>query len=726
MNEKLKSRRNKIVAPRRAQPSIQIDPLAVLQDQRREFYTRLQDSVRDLDPLDDLPETVQQIIRSYATSQSSEDDLRALIGFNVGQVRQILLLLLDAEALRSTNLSPIIMTFARENVNINDENKHIEYNKLVKLLLEKYIRKNLSVYLEDEDITPRTNVSIEKLQEDLKKLMPVDSKDEGVIDNPFENLFSIPLPEDIVKKFLVGLTKTEGSVRSKVFQFVKEHRFEPIKILFENNFKPETPADWKHVLPQQYYEQFPSYFWNLTSWADFKKYDDLSKNLSLDINDLIKYKFYTKKSVLRVGGDMSELSASTEKVKVPIHPSRHAPFMTIPNRTEIELLQRTRPWVDGLVSVLIKPDTQTIYQGKPYHDGYYFPQNFFYRDLANEDIIKTQDPKSNLFTIRSNGIKHNMYIYHLMKDGNIIPQTHASFEKGLNYIKNKKEAIIIPNVVLHFLMQHHANLAPADYLFFQRKFRSEISLYLSSLYDEKLDTDKIANDIEKSAYDSSHTLNEYLKNIFNVFFLINPRYYYLDKITTVFKERLNMFFYNINKIHELPIEFYFPQYHFLEKKDQEEFLSWRNRSMEVFILESIYNLFSTNYPILKTNLKTHNIKQPNPDWNVGTGSKLALLVPYKNKYISLPPLAKSILQHEEFNIDGKNVDKKFIASLTKYFNLEKAQYGLGAYFMDNEYELANDFYRFENIKEDEKVQVVPHLNNFKEKAYAFLNEMKSG
>jgi hypothetical protein len=694
------------------------EPSASLPDRRRDFFKDILQRIQDLPDNNLLPQDIQDELKKYSRTQTSEKTVIRLTDYPVFAVKSVV-----SSLLRNLdgNLATLINNLLKEIRLTDDSLKYMSENAKLKINLEKYIRENLSKYLPTLLSGASTDVPMEQLQKDLSGFFAVENGD-----NIFDPLFHSFIPEEKIKTFLAtsDFIKPDGQVSIGYFisKFINEHKFDLIQELFEKGFQPTSPQDWKDVLPRGYYDSFPLALWKLREWGQFLPFVELSKRYSLSIHDFIKYSFYKDhERLIRMGQEIRQ---------IPIRPSKHAPFMKIYDENEMELLQRTRPWVEGLICVLIKPKKNCeLYLSKPY-GKFYFPNDAFYKDLANPNFICQQEPSTRVFSMKNANIKldSELYVFHLLKNGQIVPQTLQAYEKGVQYMTTQHSHLRIAKVEEYFLSLPYENMSPVDQDTLRDVFVNDLSFFLSTVFDDKLDFDRMAFDIVSSILSKiqNKSLKTCLERVFQVCFLFNPRYN-MNLLSSIVNERMNLFFYQLDNLDELPVEFYYPQYHFLEQEKQQSFDRWRKRCMDNFTIEKLYVLFAKNYPILKVKLPEINSSSSPPKTillNVETGEKLSLLLPYLNQYIYLPEVAESIHQNQEYIVDGNPISPEIVLAIEHFFDIERVRAGLGSYLMDNDYELVlatSIETRTNEYQIVEERQVLENLPDFKEKAYKFLD-----
>ena len=715
MKEKMKSRR-----PVALRGASRRTTAASLSDRRRDFFKNILERLQELPDQDRLPQDIQDEFKKYSRSQNSEKILIRLTDYPVSAVKQILSVLLqDLEG----NLSAIVSNLLKE-IRLNDETmRYMSDENRLKLKLSQYVEKNLSKYLPTVTETASTDVPMDQLQKDLAAFFAVE--DDEVVGNFFEPLFHSFLPEETIKVFL-ATTDPVIPLQHQVSKFLDAHKFHLIQELFERGFQPTSPQDWKDALPSEYFEKFPAALWKLKDWNQFVPFMELSKRYSLSIHDFIKYSFYKdQERLIRMGQQIRN-----ERRLIPIRPSKHAPFLNIFDENETVLLQRTRPWVDGLICVLLQPKKNCdIYLSRPYGKKFFFTTDAFYRDLANPQYKCQQEKNSRVFSIQYTGFHCEFYVYHLLSDGRIAPQTFQVYEKGLQYMTADRPLLRIPKVEEYFLSLPFEGLSQIDQDFFRSVFIPDLSFFLTTIYDDKMDFDAMASDIIESmlAKTSDKSLKVCLEHAFHLYLLFSPRYN-LTLLSNVVKERMNLFFYNLENLDELPVDFYYPQYHFIGEEKQQSFQRWYHRCLNNFVIEKLYYLFTKNYPVLRIKMPETHVSSTPPKTillNLEMGEKLSLLHPYHDQYIQLSEVAESLLQNQEYLVDNSPLSLDVVSSLETFYDMERVRAGLGSYLMDNQYEILITPTESSTLDEKEEMEeetmmVVDTLPLFKEKAFQFL------
>ena len=365
------------------------------------------------------------------------------------------------------------------------------------------------------------------------------------------------------------------------------------------------------------------------------------------------------------------------------------------------------------------------YTGRPY-GKYNFPTDSFYKDLANLNYSSSQEKNTCVFTIQNAelSIHAEMKIYLLLQNGQIIPQTYSVFEDGVRYMSTERPRIQFPKITEHFLNLPLADMSENDQQTICQQIKHDLTFFLSMIMDEKLDFDAMAFSMVSSLMDKNKDkpLQEFLQHVFQYYFLFSPRYN-LDLMSTVIKQRMNLFFYRLDQLDEVPVSFYYPQYNFLGEEKQQCFDRWMKRCQNNFVQESLYCLFMKNYPALRVKLHDYSFTSTPPQsilLGVDEGDKLSLLHPYKDQYIYLPDVASSILQGQEYLVNGKPIEVAVMIQIESYFNLERVRAGLGSYMMDNDFELDAPSFIPTTTSIYTPFQPPDSLPDFKEHAFSLL------
>jgi hypothetical protein len=181
------------------------------------------------------------------------------------------------------------------------------------------------------------------------------------------------------------------------------------------------------------------------------------------------------------------------------------------------------------------------------------------------------------------------------------------------------------------------------------------------------------------------------------------------------------------------IPFFYPQYPFIDQIDQMRFNSWFRKMSEYFCISHVVSLLHNQYNDLRVSesysMPSHLL--PPCTASMPTGfppGKAAFFVPYKEEFIWLPDVAASILRQEEFLIKDTPLDPSFLQLVSDHFQLDRTEKGIGAMFIDNGYEVADDTVsNIEKTNVSTSIQSSPeeeNLPNFKSKAFAFLQSLR--
>lgn len=692
----MKSRRR--VAPRAAPAAATttIDP-------RRVFLENILTRIQFLGDKDRMPQDVQDEIRAYSRTSISEKPILRVVDFPAHAVRHVFNGLLQHGA--GGNLSVLMEPLLRDVFLTDEELRYIDRDTRIRRKLTDYVRNGGMM-----------EKPIATVEEDLAKLIGRDDV------NDFAPLFRAHIPEEEVRRFLLDIP-LDRSVQRAVSRFVQGHRFTPIQKLLEGGFRPASPRDWKEALPADYYDQFPPALWHLTEWEQFRSFAELSRQHSLDLSDFIKYAFYKgNEKLIRLGEDTR--AAPTTTTTTTATPTLISTFY---NASEVELLQRTRPWVEGFVSVLIEPVSGCdLYVGRPYNGSYYFPQDVFFRDLANQDVRQEHRGGKTLVLTHARSAlpPAEMRVFHLLADGQILPQTRRVYEEGVRWIASGRARLTLPKVKEHMLSLPFEDLSPADQEVVLRKVRGDLTFFLSRVFDDELDLDAISSRLVDAALAMTDSFRGFLSHVFQLYFMLAPRYN-MDVVSGVIRDRLNLFFYRLDSLCALPVEFYYPQFPFLADPEKESFRRWRQRCLDSFILETLASVFARNYPILRVRVPDHHSFTCSPPPKlipVSAREKLALLHPHLNTFLYLPEVAASILAEEEYLVGGSPLPRETTTDMARFLDLDRVRAGLASLMMDNEYEVPTTLAVGTTTTTTTTTPAAANLelSGFRENAYRFL------
>lgn len=719
MNTKTKlSRRPKAPANiRLPQQPVITDPLIILVDRRRDFFTHLLEKIQHLpEDLQVLPDAIQAEIRAHSRTQNSEKDLLLLTDYTIKELMEVLPFLLQPPHLRTIRLDPIIRSFIsayrlRQEDVLVEEDADLEYNHRIYRRLQRYVRQHLSIFIPDlpPDIE-KTDVPMDQLQKDLYHLHPTDDL--------FESLFTSYIPDEIIKNFLATgafqMPTGEYNIRWAVHSFTRHHQFDLIRKILEEEI---TVSDWKSRVPAPYYEKYPATFWKLQTWDEFASVLDHILRHSMDIDTFMRLYFKKDKRKL--------IHEAPEKSHHPIH--RNEPkLLKIRNRAEELMIARYRPYIPGLATVLLKPVSPdcTDYLGGSFQD-YFFPTDKFFHDLVEFPHDQPRDILHITIDIYTEPVVRKIRIFHLLTDGRILPQTSAEYKKGQRYLEEDRRPD--RKTIRDFLLRSELSyLAINDLSFLRDKIRNDLSLFLNLLYTDKMDTDKIAAMIEESLLASSVRLEDYLSQAFSFFAQIHPRYE-LHMAFPEIRERWDMFFYRFDRVMP-PLEIWFPRFHVFDETQRKEFLRWFDRNRLTFIQENLFLLLKQNYDFLRIKIPFESFHSKIPDNCVSatTDRKLAILVSHDGAWFDLPRLGQAIRDEEEL----LDVPDPFLKLVKEHFVVDRITKGFAAILLPNGYELLDETENIIVPKNDFVLPIVPsvypseHLPDFKSQAFALLARLQ--
>lgn len=725
---KLKEKRQRVAAAPTA-----INPMEVIANNRREFYTSLLDKIQTL--TGPLPDHILQDIRAYATPTPSERGLLQLTDCTAEEIRAVLETLLEPAHLSSLQLATTLkklLDTMRHQVVVGHTTASLNPEEKARFLIKEYVKKNLSSYMTDrpEDAEP-TDTPFPRMKKELDVLFGWN--------NPLFTLLETKIiPEADIKQFLANsdFETPDGktNIRYAVHKFIRTHRFDPIRQLFQTGFVPTQDSDWEQALPEEYYKEFPKVLWKMRNKEEFERFAKSAEKFSLALHDMVRFSTYAGLQIPMLGGVEEHKTAAVAQPKKKPKPK----FIVFPNTAKLDLLQRNRPWVEGMVSVLLQPISPIgEYIGEPLQrTGYFFPNDSFYKDLALVEKAGQHQGADGVFSITNHqGLTKKMRLAHWMRDGQVVPQTPSLFEKGWKWMERDR-SVVVPNAHNFFLHLDLHALSQSDMDFITRKVRSDMTAFLSAVFHEKLDLDRIVAEIEEGIRNDSITLSDYLINAFHVMVLIDPRYNLKSILGSYFPtiaERFRLFLYKLPSLHKLPIPFFYPQYPFVDQIDRMRFNTWFQKMGEHFATSHVVSLLHSQYPDLRVT-ETHKMPThllPPSSLEMPTGfppEKAAFFLPYKEEFVWLPNVASSILHQEELLVHDKPLDKEFAHLVAEHFQLDRAEKGIAAMFLDNGYEMEDDstVSKTDNASLSTSIQSSSEENlpGFKSKAFEFLQSLR--
>lgn len=698
-------------------PAPREDPLDILSTTRRNFYQSLLAAIRSDTGL--LTETVQNMIRTYSRTQNSEKGVMQLLDCDVKELKDLILFLLQPPNLASLQLQTVIKTYLtalriQHQDGIDEEDAGLEYNHRIYKRLQRYVKRHLSLYI--PDLPPdqeKTDTDADKLRSDLSKINPTE--------DVFSVLFDSHIPIEEIKNFLAQNTfqtpAGEYNIKWSITSFMRRHQFDLIKKIL-NDGGPIT--DWKSVLPEDYYERYPQSLWSFKTWEEFNEILDKSLKYSMDVSEFIHLYLRSKiQPIVRIDADKRPIDRPEKKAEKTKSQRPPPPrILKLHNYREEIFIQRCRPFIRNLVAVLIRPVSGICdaYLGRPYED-YFFPTDSFFKDLVD---CKTEQPRDVLHIHPDKKVR----VFHLMADCRILPQTSSDYKKLCRYIETD-QSTNTPRVKEFLLHTRLSALSSNDLNSIRQRIRADLSVFLSIIYDEKMDTDRIASIMEEAFFCSEH-LNEYLSKAFDIFVQINPRYE-LSHLFPEIKERFNLFFYRLTEIP--PVHIWFPRLGLLSEKQKDQFLNWLEHNRQTFIQEYIFSIIKVNYDFVKVKLSFESVVSKVPascrSIEYDPQLHLAIMIQHKNEWFSLPTIANAILRHEEIT----DLPDSLLQTIETYFDLDRLYKGFTAALFDTGFEL----------EEEKKDEIIPkndfvlpvqsnhddrHLPDFRQHAFDLLNRLQ--
>jgi len=714
------------------------NPLDAQVRRRREFFEPLLVRVSALSSIDatTLPGDMVQEILQYARAHTSDYNLTQLVDASVEEARQVLEGLLSLPHLAAPTL-PV----ARLLQDIRDaESADTEDTEDVVAdglsVLRRYVRKNLSAYLPDlEPGKERVDTAIEKVEEDLEKLFP--------LENPFYPLFrdSILFPETI-KHFLATTTSVD---RRAIREFMREHLMDRIhKILVMEGHVIHNPTHWSDFLSKEYMNQFPAKMWRLITWPQMEALRDQIKTSSIPIEGLVD-------RMLQRDKPSSTTTATTKKtgVAAPFH------ILRIKNpkerEMEVEIFHRTRPDIPGFLSLLVKPldDDANKYVGVEVgEDGFYAPTDAFFRDLANDDKTKKQEARR--FVLDDATLR----VVYQMKDGRTVEQTASLFEKGQKYIREHESDrfVTIPKIIPTFLATPLEMLSRNDFDALRADARDRIARHLntnSMIIEESIFSHAQPAILNEYVAPEPLTVEEYLQRLFRVIVMIDPRYAF-RRISPSLPLRLDLGFYRPEEMAFLSPAMVFPDYPGLSSSLQKEYDRWMSTASDAFCTEYVAVFLHKQYPFLRSfaGLKRGVSTPPkslfrfelpravlkkeilaNKEKYQATVRSQMLLVLYQPTVgaevtpLLLNVVASSILNNQEYLVNGEPLNPAFIEELQRSLNLVRVQHGVLSPQQD-----ADDVHVVVPIIENPDDDLPPlkedvHLPEFKTRAMHLLDSL---
>lgn len=674
---------------------------------RRDFFLSVLSRLQQ----DHVPDEIRTEMRAFARSQLSEVGILDAIDCSVDELRAVIEFLLLPTNLCLTNLGKPIREFLQDR-RANDEiERHgageatVEgYDNRLWLRLARYARESLSTHIPGSG--GLVDTPIDQVEKDLHKLF--------VPDNPFASIFGHFIPEDVIKSFLVAPHTDEG-VRVAIHRFIREHSFDLIFQAFDLGFQPRSFEDWVEVFPRGFLDRFPPVMWKLTKVEDFRALHSAMMKTSFPIEDFVHAYLALSRKNLRL------LDPVPRRVPSPAPPRRAINELRVRNTGLAELIERTRPEIERHIAVLIEPlDNDLTYTAQRYKGTpYFYPTDAFFHDLVRNPVEQPRDVLSIMLSNFDPPRVRRVRVAHLLDDGRIEPQTHSMFLKSRQRV-DTDETIQIPHVIDHMLSLPLGSLSARDLTSLRDHFRKSISILLTDIFIEKLDTDSIASEIEDTIAATSESLRHYLSRVFNVVLLIDPRYGMRELFPGIV-DRLNMFYYRLETIGDLPVDFYYPQNALLE--DTSSFVSWRDTACRSFCTASIMRVLRVYYPFLRVTVQVDVVRGFKPVYKPHQTESFTLLVPYKGKFLFLPDVARAILQQEELSATSKT----FLDNIAVFFDLDRVKDAFAAILDTSGFEIQEETATAPSVLRLDVSTDLPaveeNLPGFRARAFALLDRL---
>ena len=371
--------------------------------------------------------------------------------------------------------------------------------------------------------------------------------------------------------------------------------------------------------------------------------------------------------------------------------------------TDIDMFYRLRPHVHNLVAVLVRPTGEENdvkdYLGPEWKKGYYFPSELFYQTLSNPETSILHDPETGAMILKRHSIQTPLFVYHLLGDGSIVQETAELFARGQAFLHQDHSWITITGSREFILSSLLHNLSERDIFLLISKIRNDMSVLLSALYTEKLDTDKIAATIESAIHDrimaKDGTVRDYLASIFQVMLLIDPRYQFSDKLFPGNKQRIDRFFYRLEAMGDIPISFLYPEYEMLTPAQKKAMDSYLLSNTQSFISRSILHLFRVVYPYLRIPTTQSLIHVVPPPFSIplpDVNTDMTLQIYYEGEMINLKTVAAAILtgDDDELVVNGKTIDHSFLEQIEAIFDLRRCVAGTTAFLLPTGFEMMRE------------------------------------
>lgn len=714
------------------------NPVDALVQKRREFFTSLQERLQALPDTAVLPAGVSEDIRAYSRTQVSEKGLIKAVDCNVEQLNKLLEFLLQPPHLEISSLESIVQKFlaslvVEEELGLEGQLSHLSYEERIIHKLRKYVKEHLSAFLIDLPVdAPKTDKKLEDVQKDLQTLFPVD--------NPFANLFESMIPAFYIKSWLAqtDFHSPRGlDIRYSVHKFIQDHRFHLLKDILDEGFSPKSAHDWELVVGTDFFESYPLAFWKATTWSEIERVNEELKKNSFTVHDyfrlmhdketakLIRVKEIKRPGIRRKLEVLEEEEMGGSGEKIMYHGATN--LLQMPNENEMSIHLRIRSDLPHFVCHLLAPlqledEGVNDYLGEQLKNGLFYPSSQFYKERIYE---KTRFENGHLVLTSTSYIKKKTFpfhIYYMFRDGRIIQQTKTLFEQEQTYLKQQK-GIQLPKLKQHLLDSPLEYLSLTDVEKIRQKMKGDLSTFFNQVFVEKLNTDAIVKEID-SCFLRCRTLGEYLEKMFKVFLIVHPRYEF-HKVFPEMKKRLNLFFYRLPMLGDLPEELLFPRLATLSEEKQQIYRKWCEKNLEDFKQEMIMYLIMEQYRFIR--IPIGSISHTAAPANLYDDKMVDYmwLMPWKNVMVDLPEVS-SASPEDEILVGGKPLPSKVVEMIEKFVEVERVKMHEVAFLEETGFELVKENIPVEtsviNVPTTQPV-VLPNLPDFKENAFAYLEEL---
>jgi hypothetical protein len=359
--------------------------------------------------------------------------------------------------------------------------------------------------------------------------------------------------------------------------------------------------------------------------------------------------------------------------------------------------------------MLVKPlddAAAAVYTGVQVgEEGYHVPTDAFFRDLANDDKIKKQEGRR--FLLDGAVLR----VAYQMKDGRLVEQTSSLFEKGQKYIHERENdrLVTIPKILATFLATPLEMLSRHDVEALRTDARNQIARHLDGVdptmamvIEESIFSHAQPKILDEYVTSEPLTVEDYFRRLFQVIVLIDPRYAF-RRLNPALPLRIRLGFYKAEEMPFLSPAMVFPEYPGLSNSLQKEYDHWISTATDAFCTDSTAVFLHKQYPFLRSftgikrgasvppkslcrfelpravlakEIRANKEKQ---DATVGAQVLLVLYQPTVGAEVTpllLNVVAASILNNQEYLVNGEPLNPAFIEELQRCLNLNRVQHGL--------------------------------------------------